>query len=253
MSVVRSLGKRILPHVWTAQLREWRASVNPNRFDIERRDRRTFMRKAFTALSFNGVSGDYLEFGCWGGVTFALAYEEMRRAGLTRQLWAFDSFEGLPPKTGPEDEHPVWNAGALAISLEEFQLVCRDRGIPRQAYDVVPGFYERTLSGGVPHSHRMPNDVAFAYVDCDMYSSTSLVLQHLAPFLKNSMIIAFDDYYCASTTALSGERRALLEFIRTDGRFHFLPYAQFGWHGMSFLVEDRRLLPQGDDPMIRGM
>jgi hypothetical protein len=33
------------------------------------------MRKAFTALSFNGISGDYLEFGSWSGNTFTGSIE----------------------------------------------------------------------------------------------------------------------------------------------------------------------------------
>lgn len=55
--------------------------------------------------------------------------------------------------------------------------------------------------------------------------------------------MAFDDYYCASSAALAGERRAFLEFLDREARFHFLPYVQFGWHGMSFQLENRALLP----------
>lgn len=69
------------------------------------------MRRHSTALSFSGISVDYLEFVCWQGVTFFLAHEEIPRAGCPKQLWPFDSFQGLPPKSGPEDQHPVWNAG----------------------------------------------------------------------------------------------------------------------------------------------
>jgi hypothetical protein len=57
--------------------------------------------------------------------------------------------------------------------------------------------------------------------------------------MKHGMILAFDDYYCYSARTLSGERRACLEFLQADSRFHFSPFAQFGWHGMSFIVEDR--------------
>ena len=243
VSVIREFGKWVLPVGWTVQLRELRTLVRPNKFDIERRERRAFMQKAFGALSFNEVSGDYVEFGCWGGVTFSLAYQEIQRAGRPRKLWAFDSFQGLPQKSGPEDEHPVWNAGALAMSLDEFHRVCKNAGVPRDAYEVIPGFYEDTLFGNRAAMRRLPNDVALPYIDCDMYSSTSAVLRYLAPVTKNGMIVAFDDYYCVSQTALSGERRALLEFTRARTQFHFLPYVQYGWHGMSFVLEERRRLP----------
>jgi hypothetical protein len=60
------------------------------------------------------------------------------------------------------------------------------------------------------------------------------------------MIVAFDDYFCYSRTAVSGERKAFVEYLSTDQRFHFSPYVQFGWHGMSFIVEDRIFLKELD-------
>jgi hypothetical protein len=60
--------------------------------------------------------------------------------------------------------------------------------------------------------------------------------------MKHGMIIAFDDYFCFSNTAISGERRALLEFTEKEARFNFLPFVQFGWSGMSFIVEDNKIL-----------
>ena len=48
-----------------------------------------------------------------------------------------------------------------------------------------------------------PTDIALAYIDCDLYSSTMPVLEFLLPRLKNGMIIAFDDYFCWSATQLS--------------------------------------------------
>ncbi|MEP0944176.1 MAG: hypothetical protein ABJH20_20930, partial [Rhizobiaceae bacterium] len=35
----------------------------------ERLDREAFFYKIFRALSFNAISGDYVEFGCHGGTT----------------------------------------------------------------------------------------------------------------------------------------------------------------------------------------
>lgn len=204
--------------------------------------RREFMRRAFTAQKFNGITGDYVEFGCWGGTTFALAYRESRRRALSCTLWAFDSFQGLPPQALPADDHPRWQAGALSTSLGEFRAICRRNGIPDDDYRVVAGYYEETIGSAASYAGELPSDIAVAYVDCDLYSSTTTVLGFLAPRLKHGMIVAFDDYFCYSSTALAGERKALADFAHSHPRFHFSPYAQFGWHGMSFVVEDRALL-----------
>lgn len=39
----------------------------------ERLSRQTFFHNAFKAISFNKITGDYVEFGCWGCETFPLA------------------------------------------------------------------------------------------------------------------------------------------------------------------------------------
>jgi O-methyltransferase len=208
--------------------------------------KREFMRKAFMALWFNGISGDYLEFGSCGGMTFTLAYEQSRQAGNHCKLWSFDSFQGLPDPAGAPDEHPRWQKGAMSMSLEKFTEICQQHEIPTSDYQLVPGYYRDTI-GSDNSTVALPHDVALAYIDCDLYSSTKIVLSFLAKRLKHGMIIAFDDYYCFSKSALSGERKALLEFRLSDRRFNFAPYVQFGWAGMSFIVEDKSLIPEGAD------
>ncbi len=211
-------------------------------FDVyvrERLYRQEFFSNAFKALRFNGIDGDYAEFGSWGGLTFALAFRESRRRGHHANLWAFDSFQGLPPAQVEADEHPEWRAGRLATTLEEFHASCAGNGIPRTAYTVVPGFYEDTLSTLSVSDE--PTNIALAYVDCDLYSSTQAVLRFLEPRLKHGMIVAFDDYFCWSPSQISGERKALLEFTSDQEKWEWTPYMQFGWHGTSFVIEDKSL------------
>jgi len=242
MGLVRSVVKRFLPARTRARVSDVLGQIRRDRHHYEREQRREFMRRAFAAQKFNGVSGDYLEFGCWGGMTFSLAYEESRRHGFECTLWAFDSFQGLPPQSTPEDAHPVWQPGALRSSLEEFHEICHTNGMPRSAYRVVPGFYEDTIGREHEYGQPLPKDIAVAYVDCDLYSSTISVLTFLESRMKHGMIVAFDDYFCWSSTAVAGERKACIDFLASQERFAFTPYTQFGWHGMSFVVEDRALL-----------
>lgn len=204
--------------------------------------RREFMRRAFHALAFNGISGDYVEFGSHGGTTFALAHDEIRRRGKPRFMWAFDSFAGLPEQQGEIDYHPGWKKGKMATSLDVFVDRCRRNGISATDYRTVAGFYDETLAGKAADDPDLPSDIALAYVDCDLYSSTRTVLEFLKPRLKHGLIIAFDDYFCFSDRTISGERKAFVDCLGEHERFSFLPYVQYGWHGMSFIVEDRRLL-----------
>jgi hypothetical protein len=197
--------------------------------------RQEFFANAFKALVFNDISGDYAEFGSCGGTTFFFAYREAKRHGHPAHLWAFDSFQGLP-RPRETDRHPRWIEGKMATSVDEFHAICKKRGIPRQRYDLVPGFYEETLGSMAPTDP--PTDIALAYIDCDFYSSTKSVLEFLEPRLKHGMIVAFDDYFCWSADDVAGERKALRELMSRNGHWTWTPYVQYGWHGMSFVLED---------------
>ena len=205
----------------------------------ERLCRQEFFYNAFKALSFNGIDGDYAEFGCHGGMTFALAYHEAVRHKHNARLWAFDSFAGLPAPKDDRDSHPKWVEKNMATNLDHFHERCVSERVPRDAYDVVPGFYDETLPA--MSDTDAPDNIALAYVDCDLYSSTMDVLRFLMPRLKHGMIIAFDDYFCWSATQVSGERRAMLEMFSENSEWELLPYMQYGWHGLSFIVESKTI------------
>jgi hypothetical protein len=197
--------------------------------------REEFFSEAFKALTFNGIAGDYCEFGSHGCTTFRLAYQQSRRFGHRCHLWSFDSFQGFPSSADPKDEHPKWKPGGMAFSEADFRELCEIGSIPESAYEIVPGFYDRSLSKIGPDDP--PKQVCLAYIDCDLYSSTKAVLDFLRPRLKHGMIIALDDYYCFSSTQSSGERIAMLEAFPAGGPWTLVPYRPIGWAGMSFILE----------------
>jgi hypothetical protein len=209
----------------------------------EARDLRAFMRRVFTYLAYNKIEGDYAEFGCYGARTFTLAYRAAELIGYDTHFWAFDSFRGLPASDDPRDVHPDWPAGAMAMSEHEFVERCAESGLPRAAFTTVPGFYAGSLA---PDARgRRPERISFGYVDCDLYTSGVQVLEFLGPRLRHGMVIAFDDYYCYGPASPSGERVAAREFFAANDRWHLVPYIQWGWYGMSFIVEERSPLSPG--------
>lgn len=236
--MIKNLAARLVPRTYR-ELARLRAIARDDEGYHEEQHRKEFMRRAFKAIEFNGISGDYAEFGA-GGATFGLAHSQSRKHDFHGKLWALDSFEGLPAHSTAADVHPAWQAGGMRTSVEDFIATCERNRIPADAYEIVAGYYEQTLSG---HSttQALPDDIALAYIDCDLYSSTKTVLAFLAPRMKHGMIVAFDDWFCFSARDLSGERRACLEFLRENRHVRFLPFVQFNWHGMSFVVEDAAL------------
>jgi hypothetical protein len=129
----------------------------------------------------------------------------------------------------------------MAMSESSFIATCLANGIPRESFTTVPGYYSQTLRDvGQP----TPEKVSFAYVDCDLYSSTVEALGFLSERLCPGAIVAFDDYYCYSKTQPSGERLAVAEVLADHERWQLVPYIQYSWAGMSFVVEDRRASPK---------
>lgn len=234
--------KSFVPANWRRARSHVLHAIKGDDAHIDRIGPRDFMRRAFRAIAFNGIAGDYAEFGCCGGQTFGMAFHSANLTGFKGKMWAFDSFEGLPPPVDAKDAHPVWIEGDMAISLDDFHKVAKSHGISQSRYETVKGFYNISLADTDPSRIDRPSDIAFAYIDCDLYSSTMDVLAFLQPRLKHGMILAFDDYYCWSPTAVSGERAACHEVFNHHPKFRLLPYMPIGWAGMSFVVEDSALL-----------
>lgn len=236
--------KRFVPLRLRRLYRKYVSPVIKDAHYYEYAGREDFFRRAFTALAFNGIQGDYAEFGSCGGVTFGLAYRHSRRQGHSCRLWAFDSFAGLPAPAVEADGHPIWIQGDMSIGVGEFRQICKENRIPEADYRIVEGYYADTLAA--IKSDELPKDICLAYVDCDLYSSTKAVLGFLMPRLKHGMILAFDDYHCWSSAQASGERKACGEHFRDNPDWNLVPFAAYGWGGMSFLVESKKVgVPAG--------
>lgn len=236
---------RLLPPSLRARLRHGHYMLTGNRppmhWIIE--ERNAFFRRTMKMLAFNQISGDYAEFGSHGGLTFGMAYTNARLFGTPRHQWAFDSFRGLPAPIDTLDEHPAWVEGKMCTSPADFRRQCRRIGIADDEMTIVEGFYEDTIGpGAAGYRGPLPTDIAFAYLDCDLRSSTTTVLGFLKSRLKHGMVIGFDDYFCYSPTNVAGERAAMLEFLSGEDRFELLPYLPCCWAGMSFIVEDKAQL-----------
>lgn len=198
-------------------------------------ERRSFFWDACVALQINGITGDYVEFGSYGGNSLSLAYEAIKLIGSSRHLWAFDSFGGLPDITDPRDERWRSDWDINQGGVENFHADCQKLGVPREAYTAVEGYFSDTLPPLGAEGD--PSDIALCYVDCNMYTSTVTVFEFLAPRLKHGMIVAFDDYYLWSDSEVSGERSALDEFLVANPQWHFHRYKDVHYAGVSFVVE----------------
>ena len=98
--------KHKIPYSVKKRVRRFLDIVGNQETVINEREISNFFKKAFAALQFNGITGDYLEFGTGEGFSFSCANTaNLRSSKPRRKLWGFDSFEGLPQAQkidGPE-------------------------------------------------------------------------------------------------------------------------------------------------------
>ncbi|MDG2026977.1 MAG: TylF/MycF/NovP-related O-methyltransferase [Acidimicrobiales bacterium] len=123
-------------------------------------------------MNINAISGDYVEFGSWGGNTMNQAHQAMKLSGTAnRHMWAYDSFQTLPEAKDDRDYHPGWNPGGKqgGGGVENFHAACERHGIPRSAYTATEGYFEDTI--GLAGPADPPVDIALCLIDCNLYSS----------------------------------------------------------------------------------
>jgi hypothetical protein len=89
----------------------------------------------------------------------------------------FDSFDGLP-----EDWVGGWKRGTFA--LDHIPTI--------PGAEIVPGWFADTVA---PWLDANPGTIAFAHIDCDLYSSTATVLGALADRLEPGAVLVFDEFH----------------------------------------------------------
>jgi hypothetical protein len=230
---VMNFAKRL---VWRA-LDSFPLAQLVHAFDLvsyNRLGRRGVLDQAFEFACVNQVRGDYFEFGVWRGTTFSFAHRLKRKMSMkTMKMWAFDSFEGLPPID--DNRFNVFSQGEYACSEAEFRSILRRNGVRGDEYEVVKGFYQDSLNADL-HGRMSGISAAIVWIDCDLYVSTRPVLEFLSRYLTEGTVICFDDFYFYRGSPEQGEQRAIREFLAEHPDVHFTPYLDFAPTGKSFLV-----------------
>ncbi|NYH80162.1 hypothetical protein FHR84_003511 [Actinopolyspora biskrensis] len=211
-------------------------------------------QKVFEYLYTNQIPGDVAEFGTYRGFTAGVIAKMMRffngrprfSAQRGRRLLCYDSFEAFPESDSPVDRvsyevnHTQSWAPGTGAAPAGTQDEVRDflaTILPEEGFAIVPGFYEQTLLTCPPD-----HDVALVHLDCDLYASTKLVLDHLVSrgALQDGSVIMCDDYNCNRARDDFGERRAMQEtFACSESLYSCTEFFSYGWHGRAFFVHEK--------------
>lgn len=157
------------------------------------------------------VPGAVCEFGVAQGETSALLANEILASA--RELHLFDSFAGLPaPSEQDQLKDDIFGlgrieayAGTMAFPVERVRARLRAVGFPDSRVVVHEGFIEEVLAT----DRRLPEAVAFAYVDFDFYAPIKAALEFLDARTSPGAVMVVDDYDWFST----GAKAAVDEFL----------------------------------------
>lgn len=162
--------------------------------------------------------GDFVEFGCYRGDTSVELAKILRRAQVenaesAKCLWLYDSFAGLPPKTA-EDESAAgdqFQAGELPATKRALLDRFRRAGLPRPI--VKKAFFDQ-----LDPTRDLPDKIAFAFLDGDLYRSIQVSLKFVWPRLSPGAIVIVHDY---NNPELPGVTCAVDEFLRNHNAYAF--------------------------------
>ena len=187
-------------------------------------ERRASLLGAVDHVVRHRIAGDIVECGVWrGGSMMAVALALLARGDTTRDLWLFDTFEGMSEPTdadrgvggesaraqlerAPRDA-PVW----AVASLGDVQANLASTGYPAERIHFVQGKVEDTIPAAGPER------IALLRLDTDWYESTRHELAHFYPRLARHGVLIIDDY-----GHWEGARKAVDEYFAASAEPVFL-------------------------------
>lgn len=163
------------------------------------------------------IEGDIVECGVWkGGSMMAVAEVLMHMRDMDRNLYLFDTFEGMPPPTDNDIDIAGQSAQKLLsdsdkavsesiwcnASLDAVQSAIFSTGYPESKIHFVKGMVEHTIPAAAP------DKIALLRLDTDWYESTKHEMEYLFPRLMRGGVLIIDDY-----GHWQGARKAVDEYI----------------------------------------
>lgn len=172
------------------------------------------------------IAGDFVECGVWRGGHCMLAALKMLQANDLRDIWLFDTFEGMSEPTDADyrgkgqamrdweaSKHPVSGSTWCRAELWDVKSAMESTGYPMDRVTFVKGKVEDTLK-----SDPLPERIAVLRLDTDWYESTKAELEVLYPRLQSGGVLILDDY-----NYWRGCRKAVDEYFA--GAMKFKPCA----------------------------
>jgi O-methyltransferase len=139
-------------------------------------------------LDREGVEGDFVECGVYRGGSAAILGHALRDLTLPRQLWLFDSFQGLPrPTEADRPSAPALEKSFVGDERVVIRLLAKV-GSPLDRVQIIPGWFHETFPMAPVRR------VALLHIDAGRYEYIRLCLERFFDALEPGAIVVLDDY-----------------------------------------------------------
>lgn len=154
-------------------------------------------------VNLNHVPGDVVQCGVWNGGSGALMAFAVMQSDLRREIWLFDSFQGMPRPTEKDGHSPQgwWTNPYFVGDPEKVRDILQKLYIPNDRVHIVKGWFQDTIPS-TPISQ-----ISLLHIDADWYESVKLCLEYFYDRVSSGGFMVFDDY------GLFGCKEAVDEFI----------------------------------------
>lgn len=152
-----------------------------------------------------GTAGDIVEFGCYVGTTSLFVRRLLDAHHSDKMFHAYDSFEGLPPKSQQDASAAGVDFKAGELSVSKRQLLQEFHKARLQPPVIHKGWFNQLSAEDVPEQ------IAFAFLDGDFYDSIIDSLRLVYPRMQPGGTITIDDY---QRETLPGVERAIRDFYQ---------------------------------------
>jgi Macrocin-O-methyltransferase (TylF) len=152
-------------------------------------------------------TGDVIEFGSFRGGSAIFMAKVCVELGLQSQIWALDTFAGMPSTDKRVDAH---TAGDFKdTNLEALKAYTAKCGLTNLHW--IQGLFEDTCPGVLAKSTKM----ILAHIDCDIRSGVQYSYNAVKPHMADGGYIVFDDATVSS--CLGATEIVETDVIRRDG------------------------------------
>lgn len=180
---------------------------------------------------------DYLEFWVFNWSSVSSAYLTAKKMKLDNtNFFGFDAFEWLPIWSDDEDDW-VWKKWFYACSFDKMKKCLSRKNINSGNIHWIKWWYDETLNKKTLDKYKI-NNIWIAFIDCDTYSSSKLVLDFIWPLLKWWEILCFDDWKLNNLDIKEmWEYKSFNEFLDNNPHIKAIEIKSYNRKSKSFLIK----------------